>query len=86
MGKAPKFQHRHYAPIAELLYRHSVSYQRINHDAALAAVASMANELETMFAMDNEHFDRERWRDAVSGAPSKKDKRTAAKALPNAAV
>jgi len=79
---APKFQHRHYAPIAALLHRHSVSYQRIGHDAALAAVASMASELETMFAMDNEHFDRERWRDAVKGEPSKKDARTAAKTVP----
>jgi len=78
---APKFQHRHYAPLAELLHRHSVSYQRQDNTAALSAVASLAGELEGLFARDNEHFDRERWREAWTGHPSKKDARTAAKAL-----
>jgi len=76
---APKFQHRHYAPLAELLHRHRTA--TFWNDDKQEALASLANELETMFAMDNEHFDRQRWRDAWRGQPSTKDKRTAAKVL-----
>ena len=83
---APKFQHRHYAPLAELLHRHIVSYERNNAFGSAHVIKRMAEELETLFAMDNEHFDRARWRAAWRGEAYPKDKRTAAKAWPSASV